>query len=276
MTDHIPNKLKNHLLILDGHALAFNSWFRNDPPDAVSGFFEMLEEAIENYNPTYLISTFDPAPPTFRHKLYPEYKANRPPVPEGFLEDCQRVRAILKREQITSCTVEGYEADDVIATLATKATNSGFFTTIVTSDLDLLQLVNNLTEVEIFSQYRSARLFDIKGVHKRFNGLEPKNIPDYKALVGDKSDNLPGVPGIGDVSATAILSQAPSLEDIYEDLFFIEKLPIRGAKRVRKILEENQAHAFFMRTLTTVVCDVPFKIDFKECIFEKSEVVSFV
>ena len=85
-------------------------------------------------------------------------------------------------------------------------------------------------------------------------------------MVGDKSDNLPGVPGIGDVSATAILSQAPSLEDIYEDLLFIEKLPIRGAKRVRKILEANQEHAFFMRALTTVVCDVPFEIDFKECI----------
>ena len=113
-------------------------------------------------------------------------------------------------------------------------------------------------------------------MHKRFNGLEPKNIPDYKALVGDKSDNLPGVPGIGDVSATAILRQAPTLEDIYQDLFFIEKLPIRGTKRIRKILEENQAHAFFMRTLTTVVCDVPLDIDFKECIFKKSEMVSFV
>ena len=139
----------------------------------------------------------------------------------------------------------------------------------------MLQLVNQSTEVEIFSQYRSTRLFDIEGVHNRFSGLEPKNIPDYKALVGDKLDNLPGVPGIGDVSASAILNQAPSLEDIYDDLGSIEKLPIRGAKRVRNILEENQDHAFFMRTLTTVVCDVPIDINVPESVFEETKSGSF-
>ena len=126
MSKQLSNNSKNHLVVFDGHALAFHSWFTSEPPEVVSGFFEIVEEAIENHNPTHLITTFDPAPPTFRHKLYPEYKANRPPVPDGFLEDCERVHTLLDNKGITSCTVEGYEADDVIGTLATQATNLGF------------------------------------------------------------------------------------------------------------------------------------------------------
>ena len=261
MSEQLSVNSKKHLVIFDGHALAFHSWFTSEPPEVMSGFFEMIDDAIVNHSPSHIIVTFDPPPPTFRHLLYPEYKANRPPVPEGLLEDCERVLLRLNSENISSCSVQGYEADDVIGSLSLEATELGFTTSIITSDLDLLQLVNKVTEVEIFSQYWPTRNFDQAAVFNRFHGLAPKNIPDFKAFVGDKSDNLPGVTGIGEKSASVILNHFSNLENIYSDLDQILELPVRGAKRVRNILAQNQELAFFMRTMTTVVCNVPTGIN---------------
>jgi len=261
MTNGLSTNAENKLLLFDGHALAFHSWFTSYPNEVTAGFFRMVRNAIVRHSPTHLIVTFDPPPPTFRHKLYPEYKANRPPVPEGLLEDCERVRERLESLDVVFCTVEGYEADDVLGTLSSRASVSGFHTTILTSDLDLLQLVSPITEVELFSQYWANRPFDVEAVKRRFGGLSPENIPDYKALVGDTSDNLPGVPGIGAVAATAVLGECGTLDKVYEDLEAISKLPIRGAKRVSRLLLEHREQAFLMRTLTTIVCDVPVDVD---------------
>ena len=249
------------LLLFDGHALAFHSWFTSYPNEVMPGFFKIISNAIKKHIPTHVIVTFDPPPPTFRHKLYPDYKANRPPVPEGLLEDCERVRERLESLNVAFCTVGGYEADDVLGTLSIKASKSGFQTVIVTSDLDLLQLVTPIIEVEVFSQYWDTRFFGVAAAKRRFGGIAPENIPDYKALVGDKSDNLPGVPGIGDVSATAVLQACGRLDNVYEDLAVIRESSFRGAKRVARLLETNREQAFLMRTLTTIVCDVPIDID---------------
>ena len=230
----------------------------------------MVSNAIEDHAPTHVIVTFDPPPPTFRHKLYPDYKANRPPVPEGLLEDCDRVRERLESLDVVFCTVEGYEADDLLGTLSSRATASGFRTMIVTSDLDLLQLVSPATEVEVFSQYWPTRYFDVEATGWRFGGLAPENIPDYKALVGDTSDNLPGVPGIGEVSATAVLGEYGNLDKVYEDLEAISELPFRGASRVSRLLAEHREQAFLMRTLTTIVCDVPVDVDINGALIEES------
>jgi len=153
MTNGVSTNAEKKLLLFDGHALAFHSWFTSYPNEVMHGFFGMVGRAIERHDPTHLIVTFDPPPPTFRHKLYPDYKANRPPVPEGLLEDCERVRERLEFLDVVFCTVEGYEADDVLGTLSSRASVSGFQTMILTSDLDLLQLVSPITEVEFFSQY---------------------------------------------------------------------------------------------------------------------------
>ena len=230
----------------------------------------MVSRAIDRHEPTHLIVTFDPPPPTFRHELYPEYKANRPPVPEGLLEDCERVRQRLKSLNAAFCTVDGYEADDLLGTLTNTALASGFETRIVTSDLDLLQLVSPMTEVEVFSQYWPNRYFDVEATRRRFGGLDPENIPDYKALVGDTSDNLPGVPGIGEVSATAVLEEYGSLEKIYEDLDIVSELPFRGAKRVHRLLADHREQAFLMRTLATIVCDVPVNVEIDKAMIEAS------
>ena len=121
---------------------------------------------------------------------------------------------------------------------------------ILTSDLDLLQLVTPITEAEVFSQYWPKRFFDVAAAKQRFGGLAPKNIPDYKALVGDKSDNLPGVPGIGDVSATAVLGEYGNLDEVYKNLDAISELPFRGAKRVSRLLAQHRWEMnFFQATL---------------------------
>ena len=261
MAEHISSIPSKRLLLFDGHAIAFHSWFASSPNRVVPGFFDLLEDAIERHDPTHIIVTFDPKPPTFRHKLYPEYKADRPPAPEGLIEDCERVFQLLKSLELSSCTVDGYEADDILGTLAARASLSGFSTVIITSDLDLLQLVASNIKVETFSQYWPTRFFDVEGATKRFYGLEPQNIPDYKALAGDKSDNLPGVPGIGQVSATAVLKEFDNLDDVYENLDKISALPFRGARRVSQLLAASREQAFLMRTLARIVCDVPIEIN---------------
>ena len=165
---------------------------------------DMLEELIRRHKSTHVVVAFDPPPPVFRHLLYPQYKAGRPDAPYEFLIECEELRDRLNEERYTTVEKEDYEADDVIGSLCILAEDKHFTSVIATCDLDLLQLVNGKTTAELFSQYHKMRLFDIEKTVERFGGLNPNQIPDYKALAGDKSDNLPGVPGIGDVSATIL------------------------------------------------------------------------
>ena len=270
MSGDIVNTYAKRLLLFDGHALAFNSWFTSYPNRVTPGFFDMVRDSVKRYEPTHIIVTFDPPPPTFRHIIYPNYKANRPPVPEGLLEGCDEVRDKLKSLGIIFITVEGYEADDTLGTLAYMASTSGFDTRIVTSDLDLLQLVAPNIRVEVFSQYWPTRFFDEDSARRRFYGVEPRYIPDYKALAGDKSDNLPGVPGIGDVSASALLTQYQNLDEIYDKLGDVYTLKFRGAKRVAKLLEQYREQAFMMRTLTTINCNIPIDKSLSQSVMQEA------
>ena len=246
----------SRLLMFDGHALAFHSWFTSIPSRVTSGFFDLFTEAIEKYTPTHVVVTFDPAPPTFRHLIFPKYKGNRPPVPEGLLEECDEVRNTLQAQGIQSISVAGYEADDVLGTLSKQASTVGFEVVIITCDLDLLQLVSNSIKVEVFSQYWATRVFGVDAAKRRFGGLEIASIPDYKALVGDKSDNYPGIRGIGDRTALTLLSKFGHLEGIYDNLENVCELPLRGAKRVYQLLNDNREYVFMMRTLATINSDV--------------------
>lgn len=246
-----------HLLIFDGHALAFTSWFTSDPNKVPPGFFARFNNAIERYQPTRTIVTFDPPPPTFRHDIYPQYKAQRPPVPERLLQECEEVRTTLEVMEIPHVTIQGYEADDVIASLTSDAQANATRVTIVTSDLDLLQLVSGTVQVEVFSQYWPTRVFDETTARARFNGIDPSSIPDYKALCGDKSDNLPGIPGIGHVAAIGLLSKYKTLSGVYKNIDAVPSLPVRGAKRIHGLLLQHEDLAAKMLKLTTVVRDIP-------------------
>lgn len=253
---------ENKLLLVDGHAVAFHCWYTSDPPSVVNGFEHMVNNAIERNESTHLIIAFDPAPPTFRHHLWPSYKDGRPPVPEEFLEECETVRKTLDENSILHRTVEEYEADDVIGTISALAELQGFQTTIFTVDMDLLQLASESTDVETFSQYHGLRHFDEDAVMERYDGLSPENIPDFKALVGDPSDNLPGVPGIGNVAANNVFETRGNLEEVYNDLEQISSMTFRGSKRVASLLSENKDQAFLMRKLMRIVRDLNINVNF--------------
>ena len=224
----------------------------------------MLEELIRRHKSTHVIVAFDPPPPVFRHLLYPQYKAGRPDAPYEFLIECEELRDRLNEERYTTVEKEDYEADDVIGSLCKLAEDKHFTSVIATCDLDLLQLVNGKTAAELFSQYHKMRSFDIEKTVKRFGGLEPYQIPDYKALAGDKSDNLPGVPGIGNVSATILLNELKTVEGIYAEISSVISLPLRGAERIHSILDKNKEQAFLMKKLTTIVCDLEIDVDIEK------------
>ena len=261
MNTNTQNEQKK-LVLVDGHALAFYVWYSDYPHEIIPGFLKSLSRAITNHEPSHLMVTFDPAPPTFRHEIYPEYKANRPPVPEGFLEECEELYGVLDSLDVSHCKVEGFEADDVLGTLNKNASEAGFEVVIRTSDLDLLQLLDTNLTVEVFSQYWPTRTFDIAAASRRFDGVEPHQLPDLKALMGDRSDNFPGVKGIGERSAIALLNEYADLEAVYDYLEEIPAMTFRGAKRVARLLEENRDEAFKMRTLATIVRDIPGLTDF--------------
>ena len=262
MNTNTQNEQKK-LVLVDGHALAFYVWYSDYPHEIIPGFLKSLSRAITNHEPSHLMVTFDPAPPTFRHEIYPEYKANRPPVPEGFLEECEELYGVLDSLDVSHCKVEGFEADDVLGTLNKNASEAGFEVVIRTSDLDLLQLLDTNLTVEVFSQYWPTRTFDIAAASRRFDGVEPHQLPDLKALMGDRSDNLPGVKGIGERSAIALLNEYADLEAVYDYLEEIPAMTFRGAKRVARLLEENRDEAFKMRMLATIVRDIPGLTDFE-------------
>ena len=169
--------------------------------------------------------------------------------------------------------LNGFEADDLIGTLCARAENEGMNTLIVTNDADQFQLVSRRVKLLM---YRSAGyegeyitdVYDVNGVRKRYGGLGPEYVPDLKALQGDPSDNIPGVPGVGRKSALAVLSNLGRLEQVYEKLDRVPHIEgLRGAKRVRNLLEEHRQAAFDFRNLTTIVRDVPLDFAFADAEF---------
>jgi len=258
---HSSSSRRRQLLIIDGHAVAFYCWFSNYSDSIIPGVLKKIQQAIEEHCPSHIVVAFDPKPPTFRHNLYPEYKSNRPPVPMKFLDECKHLFKVFESIGIPFYELPGYEADDVIGTCVTDFSQIGFHSVILTCDLDLLQLVNHSIQVEVFSQYWPTRMFDQNATRLRFGGIEPINIPDFKALVGDRSDNLPGIVGIGSKSATALLLERGDLDGIYEDLDSVLDLNIRGAKRIHRLLEANRQNAYLMRDLATIVTDAPLSVN---------------
>jgi DNA polymerase I (EC 2.7.7.7) len=197
------------LVLVDGHALAYRAFFalresglrssRGEPTYAVFGFAQILLTALADYRPDYAAVAFDVGR-TFRDDLYAEYKAGRAETPEEFYPQFERMKQLVQALNIPIYTAEGYEADDVIGTLARQAATQGIDTIILTSDTDVLQLVDEHVRVALANPYRgktSVTLYDVEQVRKRYDGLEPAQLADLRGLKGDSSDNIPGVRGMG-------------------------------------------------------------------------------
>ncbi len=274
------------LLVMDGHAMVFRAWF--SIPERLStstgrdtrgayGFLNTFLKVLRDHRPTHVALTLDTRSPTFRDELFPEYKAHRPPVDPEIHEQFPMVKTIMQAFKVPVLEFDGFEADDLVGTLSTRAENEGIDTLIVTGDADQLQLVSPHVRLLMYTGFAETRVYDVEGVKERYDGLGPEYVPDMKALEGDPSDNIPGVPGVGKKAARAVLSNLGRLEQVYEQLDRVPDIDgLRGAKRVRNLLEEHRETAFAGKTLTTIVRDVPVDFDFEDARFwnyDRDEVV---
>ncbi|HEV7127567.1 MAG TPA: DNA polymerase, partial [Ktedonobacterales bacterium] len=251
------------VVLIDGHALFHRSFHAfpetmttqdGHPTNAIYGFARMLLDVYRIMRPDYLIVTFDRPVPTFRHKEYAPYKAHRPSLPETMRPQFPRVREVVRAFGIPIYELDGFEADDVLGTLARQAEAEGLQVTIATGDLDTLQLVDPNVRVTFARSPRQGNFdyFDIAAVEARY-GFAPPRLVDYKALVGDTSDNIPGVPGIGQKTATRLIAQFGTLEEI---LTHRDELPARTAAA----LTEHEAQARQSKHLATIVTDAPIQL----------------
>jgi DNA polymerase-1 len=251
------------VFLLDGTALAYRAHFafQSRPlttssgveTSAVFGFVLTLIQILKQ-NPRYLAVVFDLPGPTFRHERYAEYKANRPPTPEPLIEQLGKIREVTEALGVQVVEKEGFEADDIIATLAKQGQAEGLETVIVSADKDLLQMVGEgVTAYQPGAGRRPASHLDVGGVETKM-GVRPEQVVDLLALMGDSSDNVPGVPGIGAKTAGKLIKEFGNMEGVYRNL---EKVK---PDRIRKALEEHRDDAYLSRELVALKTDVELDV----------------
>ncbi|WP_334323434.1 DNA polymerase I [Gilliamella apicola] len=252
------------IILIDGSSYLYRAFFacppltnaKGEPTGAIFGVINMIRSLINQYNPTHIAVVFDAKGGSFRNEIYSEYKATREAMPENLRPQIEPIHTILKAMGLPLLCIEGVEADDVIGTLARQAERENLDVLISTGDKDMAQLVSD--KITLINTMNNAVL-DPKGVMDKF-GVPPEKIIDYLALRGDSSDNIPGVPGVGEKTAQSLLTEFTSVKDIYTRLEDIEKLSIRGAKSLKQKLIDNQNEAELSYLLATIKTDV--KLDF--------------
>ncbi len=266
--DKSQDKIKT-LVLLDSHAILHRSFHAlppftspsGEPTGAVYGFTAVLLKIIRELKPDYLVACYDLPEPTFRHIAYKEYKIQRPKMDDALISQIGKSRLVLEAFKIPIYEFPGFEADDILGTIVEKIGKEKNLKTIIASgDLDILQLVKN-KEVVVFMLSRGineAVFYDEKAVKERY-GFGPELISDFKGLKGDPSDNIIGVKGIGEKSATDLIQKFGSLENIFEKIKNKkEELLGQGIKeRVINLLKENEENALFSRELAKIRRDAP-------------------
>ncbi len=261
------------LVLFDGNAIVHRAYhaFENtrtltvsktgEIVSAVYGFAQMLLKAIGDLKPTHCAIAFDKAAPTFRHQMFDQYKAHRPKTPDELVNQFDRVRQLVEAFNIPIYELDDYEADDILGTLSKQASEQGIESIIVTGDTDTMQLVS--PDIKVLypkprGGFSDTILYDENAVVEKY-GIEPKYITDLKALEGDTSDNIPGVPGIGSKTAVKLIQQFGPVEEIYNHID--EVTP----PRIQTILRENEAIARQSKELATIVTSTPVTLDLNEC-----------
>jgi DNA polymerase-1 len=261
---------KPRLVLFDGNALVHRA-FHALPPltvgktgemvSAVYGFALMLLKAISELKPTHYAIAFDTKAPTFRHQLFDQYKAQRPPTPDELVNQLGRVRQLVEAFNIPIFELDGYEADDALGTLSRQASKQDIDTIIVTGDADTMQLVSPRVRVlypKPRGSFSDTMLYDEAAVSQKY-GVESEHIADLKGLVGDPSDNIPGVPGIGGKTAAKLIQQFGAIEQIYAHID--EVTP----PKVQALLRENETQARQSKKLATIVTQAPFTLNLDDC-----------
>ena len=269
------------LYLIDGHALAYRMYFaltagsntqrwqtsKGEPTAGTYGFARELMRILEQEKPEYLAVAFDTGK-TFRDKLFPEYKATRAKMPEDLRPQIERIRQLVDAFNIPRLEMEGYEADDVLGSVARLVAGQGLGVKIITGDRDLLQLVNQRTAVYLAGDDQNY-ITDEDVIRKL--GIRPNQVVDYKAIVGDKSDNIPGVAGVGEKTAVALLEKFGTLDAIYENIDQVEN-------RWKTKLEANKDTAYLSRDLAQIHTDLEIKLnldDAKAHEFDSAKVEEF-
>ena len=252
-------------MLIDGPSLVYRGYFALPPltmadgtlVNAVFGFLQIVLRGMQDVKPDYAMVSFDVGKPQFRFDAHPDYKRGRPSMPDDLRTQFPIVREITALMNMPVRELEGYEADDVIGTLTKKATAAGVDTMIVSGDLDGLQLVDDHVRLLTTRMGVAATvIYDEARVMERY-GLRPDQMLDYKALKGDTSDNIPGVPGVGEKTASSLLQQFGTLDGIYEHLD-----EVKG--KLRERLDEHRASAFMSREVGRIVLDLPVELDLEE------------
>jgi len=248
------------IILIDGNSFCYRAFYAirdlrtsaGQPTNAVYGFVSILEKLLKDLEPDGLALMFDLKGPTFRHKRYDQYKIHRTPMPEDLVAQMPVIKELVKAYRIPIFEMEGYEADDVIATLAKRLEKESHDVFIATGDKDALQLVSD--KVKVLNPQKENFVYNTEEVKKRF-GVGPENVTDILALMGDASDNIPGVSGVGEKTATKLIAEYGSLQKVYENLDRI------SGDKLRDNLTRCKDDAFLSKELAELDCNVPLKID---------------
>ena len=252
------------LVLIDGNAILHRAFHAmpplttrsGEPINAVYGLVSMFLRVVQDLKPDAIAVAFDEKEPTFRHKEFGKYQSQRPPTADELSSQFEKARDFFKAAKVPIYSLAGFEADDVIGTIADKSKED---VVIVTGDRDILQLVNDKKGIKLYmpvAGLTNAKLFGEAEALERM-GVPANKIPDYKALVGDSSDNYPGVAGIGPVTAENLLEKYDSVDHIYAHLSDIDP-------KVRQKLEAKKADAKLFHRLATIIRDVPIKVDYED------------
>ncbi|MCZ6563062.1 MAG: hypothetical protein O6948_09105 [Deltaproteobacteria bacterium] len=260
------------LYLIDGSSYIFRAFFalppmsnsNKLPTHAIFGFTTMTLRFLKEYQPEMLAVVLDAGRETFRNEIYHEYKSNRPEAPPDLIPQFPYIRKILEAMNIPALELAGFEADDLIATLAKKFSSKETEVVIVSGDKDLMQLVGDTTRI---LDTMKSRWIGVEEVKEKF-GVEPHQVVEVMGLMGDPTDNIPGIKGIGEKTAIPLIQKFQSLENLFDHLHDLDKVGIKISARVRKALMEGKEDALMSRKLATVRTDVPIHVDLEELRFQ--------
>lgn len=267
------------IVIIDGNSLVNRAYFAMQRPmvtkdglytQGVFGFLRMLEKIEKDYEPGYIVVAFDLKAPTFRHKEYEDYKAGRKKMPDELAMQMPILKEVLAARNIKMLEMEGFEADDIIGTIAARAEDEGLEPLIITGDKDELQLATDKTKVLITRKGISEfDLYDRQAMIDEY-GFTPDQFIDFKGLMGDPSDNIPGLPGVGKKTAQKLILEYGSVEGLLENIDNMKK------SKLKEKIEENAQLAVMSKRLATIVKNVPIEIDFSEFKFEEPDYAKLI
>ena len=261
--------MANKLVLIDGNSIAYRAFFalpllNNEKgvyTNAVYGFTTMLLKVLEEEKPTHILVAFDAGKTTFRHKTFTEYKGGRQKTPPELSEQFSFIRELLDAFNIKRFEVENYEADDIIGTLAKQAEKEDWEVKVISGDKDLLQLVSDKITVDLTRKgISNVDTYNLELVKEKY-GLTPNQIIDMKGLMGDSSDNIPGVPGVGEKTAIKLLKEFGSVESVLNSIDQI------SGKKLKEKLSENKEQALMSKELATILCEAPVSVSLPELVY---------